>query len=283
MSRQFFGDQGFLTLAINTPDTDYLRLAYLQALNIKATQKIKNCAVIVDQATLEQVTDKHRSVFDHIIPTNKVEGQGPYANEWHAWWLSPWKETIKVESDLLFTRDISHWINAFRLHDVCLSYGCRNYKQELSSVRKYRQVFDANKLPDVYNGLMYWRYSETSKQFFDLARQVFENWDSVKQQLKQCEDEYATTDVAYALVSNIMDTPCYNPSLDFINFVHMKSGIQDWSDDQDWTEYCVHERNGDMIRINNINQLHPVHYHVKDYPTDEMIAEYEQRVIQTVS
>lgn len=278
MSRQFFGEQGFLTFAINTADTDYLRLAYLQALNIKATQKIKNCAVIVDQETYKLVTDKHRGVFDHIIPTNKIEGQGPYANEWHAWWLSPWRETIKVESDLLFTRDIGHWIHAFRLHNVCLSHGCRNYKQELSAVRKYRQLFDANKLPDVYNGLMYWRYSETSKQFFELARQIFENWDSVKQQLKNCEDQYATTDVVYALAATIMDAPCYNPSLDFINFVHMKPGIQNWSDEQSWTEYCVHERDGNMIRINNINQLHPVHYQVKDYATDEMIADYESRI-----
>lgn len=283
MSRQFFGEQGFLTLAFNTPDTDYLRLAYLQALNIKATQRIKNTAVIVDQETFKQVTDQHRRVFDHIIPTNRIEGQGPFANEWHAWWLSPWRETIKVESDLLFTRDIGHWVTAFRLHDVCLSHGCRNYQQELSSVRKYRHVFDANQLPDVYNGLMYWRYSETSRQFFDLARQVFEHWPTIKQQLKNCEDEYASTDVAYALVSNIMDTPCYIPSLDFISFVHMKSGIQGWSDDQPWTEYCVHERNGDMIRINNINQLHPVHYYDKTYATDEMIADYEQRVIPNIS
>jgi hypothetical protein len=283
MSRQFYGDQGFLTLAINTVDTDYLRLAYLQALNIKATQKITNCAVIVDQATYTQVTDQHRQVFDHIIPTNLIEGQGPFANEWHAWWLSPWRETFKLESDLLFTRDISHWTTAFRLHDVCLSYGCRNYKQEPSSVRKYRQLFDLNQLPDVYNGLMYWRYSETSKKFFDLARQVFENWNDVKQQLKNCEDDYATTDVAYALVSSIMDTPCYNPSMDFINFVHMKSGIQEWSDDQPWTDYCVHERNGNMIRINNINQLHPVHYYEKSYATDELISEYERRVIPNIS
>ena len=58
----------------------------------------------------------------------------------------------------------------------------------------------------------------------------------------------------------------------------MKSGIQGWSDDQQWTDYCITERNDDMIRINNINQLHPVHYHVKDYATDELIEYYEQRI-----
>ena len=281
MSRTFFGQQGFLTFAING-DTDYLRLAYLQALNIKATQKIKNCAVIVDQDTYQQVTDAHRAVFDHIIPTNRIPNQGPFANEWHAWWLSPWKETVKVESDLLFTRDISHWFNAFRLHEVCLSHGCRNYKQELSTVRKYRQLFDTNQLPDVYNGLMYWRYGEDSKRFFELARQIFEHWPDVRAELKNCDDEYASTDVAYAIAAKIMDTPCYNPSMDFINFVHMKSGIQEWSDDQPWTDYCVHERELDQIRINNINQLHPVHYYAKDYATDQLIEQYEQRISRSI-
>ena len=80
-----------------------------------------------------------------------------------------------------------------------------------------------------------------------------------------------------------MDTPCYNPSLDFVNFVHMKSGIQVWSDDQPWTEYCITERDGDMLRINNINQFSPVHYHEKSFATDELIEYYERRVIPTIS
>jgi hypothetical protein len=270
--------RGYLTLAINSKETDYLQLAYLQALNIKATQKMNCCSVIVDQDTFNLVKDKHRAVFDHIIPTNRVEGAGPYANEWHAWWLTPYKETIKLESDLLFTRSIDHWWTAFRLHDVCLSHGCKTYQQTAGTSRQYRQVFDDNQLPDTYNGLMYWRYSEPSKQFFGIAKDIFENWDAVKAELKNCEDPYPTTDVVYALTAKIMDTPCYNPSLDFINFVHMKSGMQGWSDTQEWTEYCVAERNEDMIRINNINQLHPVHYHVKDFATDELIEYYEQRI-----
>ena len=278
-----YAPQGFLTVAINTATTDYLRLAYLQALNIQATQRIKNCSVIVDSATLQQVTDRHRRVFEHIIPTNRVEGQGPYANEWHTWWLSPYKETVKLESDLLFTRSIDHWWTAFRLQDICLSHSCRTYQQRESHVRKYRQVFDANQLPDVYNGLMYWRYSETSKKFFELAQQIFENWADVRAELKNCEDEYPTTDVVYAIVAKIMDTPCYNPSLDFVNFVHMKSGIQGWSDDQPWTEYCIIEQDGDMLRINNINQFSPVHYHEKSFATDELIEYYERRVIPTIS
>ena len=273
-----YAQQGFLTLAINTEDTDYLRLAYLQALNIRATQKVKNCSVIVDQKTLSQVTDQHRSVFDHVIPTNHAHEHGPYSSEWHVWWLSPYKETVKLESDLLFTRTIDHWWDAFRLHNVCLSHGCKTYQQNAGTNRKYRQVFDANQLPDVYNGLMYFRYTETSKKFFEIARNIFENWSLVKLELKNCDDEYPSTDLVYALTAKIMDEPGYNPSLDFINFVHMKSGMQGWSDNQPWTDYALVEHNDTMIRINNINQLHPVHYYEKSFATDELIEYYERQL-----
>lgn len=49
--------QGFLTVATNSEDVDYLNLAYLQALNIKATQKIKSYAVIVDSETNKKINE----------------------------------------------------------------------------------------------------------------------------------------------------------------------------------------------------------------------------------
>ena len=59
--------QGFVTFAQNTAEVDYLELAYLQALNIKATQKNNRYAVIVDATTKEKVNDKHCNTFDYII------------------------------------------------------------------------------------------------------------------------------------------------------------------------------------------------------------------------
>ena len=59
--------QGFLTIAQNT-DVDYLELAYVQAMSIKLTMPGSKYAVLVDNPTLEQVQDKHRAVFDYIIP-----------------------------------------------------------------------------------------------------------------------------------------------------------------------------------------------------------------------
>lgn len=275
--------QGFLTFAINTAETDYLRIAYLQALNIKATQPNASCAVIVDQATREKVNASHIDVFDYIIDCDSSSidsGQGNFSAEWQAFRLTPYKETIKLESDLLFTRDISHWWTAFRLRNVVLSTGCRNHWQQTSSVRKYRKLFDDNSLPDVYNGLMYFRYSQEAQRFFLLAKSIFENWSHLRDNvLKNCRDEFATTDVVYALAAKILGAENHTlPSLDFINFVHMKSGIQGWSDESMWNDYVMCEQDQNMLRINNLNQYHPVHYYNKAFATDQLIESYEQRV-----
>ena len=59
--------QGFVTFAQNTVEVDYLELAYLQCLNVKATQKHNSYAVIVDAATKELINERHCNAFDYII------------------------------------------------------------------------------------------------------------------------------------------------------------------------------------------------------------------------
>ena len=58
---------GFLTIAQNNRNTNYLKLAYLQAMNIKLLHPEYQYAVIVDKNTLNQLTSKMQKVFDHVI------------------------------------------------------------------------------------------------------------------------------------------------------------------------------------------------------------------------
>lgn len=271
--------QGFLTIAQNT-DVDYLRLAYVQAMSIKLTMPGSLYAVIVDDSTLAQVTDQHRRVFDYIIPMpvdHAKNDSWKLANEWQVFNLTPFKETIKLESDIVFTRSIAHWWTAFRLRDVVLSIGCKDYQGNPGTSRRYRQVFDANKLPDVYNGLMYFRYSQTAKNFFSFARQIYTNWDLVTQQLKNYRDQQPTTDLVYAIVANHLGIElCTLPTCDFINFTHMKNSINNWPEGNPWTGMVLSELDLPMIRINNVNQYHPLHYQEKSWVTDELVQRYEQ-------
>ncbi len=275
---------GFCTLAQNTADVDYLRLAYLQAMNLKALHPNAEYAVIVDKETAKAVTENQKAVFDYVIEMqhdyNQSDSKWRLANEWQVFWYTPFKETIKLESDLLFTRNIDHWLPAFRLKDVVLSTGCKNYMGNTSTVRKYRKLFDDNDLPDVYNGLMYFRYSKLATDFFTLARQLSLNWSAIRDTvLKNCREENPSTDVLYAVTAKtIGEDLCTVPSLDFINFVHMKPGTQGWSEHRPWYETVLAENDDTMIRINNLNQYSPVHYYDKSYVTDELIKYYEHRI-----
>lgn len=275
---------GFLTIAQNTKDVDYLRLAYAQALNVKLTQHNAQYAVIVDEETNQLVSDTHKEVFDHIITLpydeNLKDSKWKLANEYQVFVLTPFKETIKLESDLLFTRNIGHWLNAFRLRDIFLSSGCKTYRQEISTNRAYRSFFDDNELPDIYNGLMYFRYSQAANEFFLTAQKIYQNWEYLKNNLlKNCREDTPSTDVLYALTAKVIGIEnCTIPSMNFVNFVHMKNVINNFGNDgADWFDIVMHEREGDMIRINNLNQYNPVHYFNKTYISDKILNELEQR------
>lgn len=274
---------GFVTFAQNTTEVDYLRLAYLQAMNIKTVMPGWSYAVIVDSATAKQVTDNQYQIFDHVIELaedyNAPTSGWRLSNECQVYDYTPFDETIKLESDLLFTRTIEHWLTAFRIRDVVLSTGCRDYTGKLSSNRFYRKLFDDNNLPDVYNGLMYFKRSETAHRFFNIAKKINQNWSSVRDRvLKNCREDRPSTDVLYAVTAQMIGPElCTLPSMDFINFVHMKPNIQNWHNVEHWTEMIMHENDGTMIRINNVNQYHPVHYYDKQYATDDLIKYYEQR------
>lgn len=260
--------RGFLTFAKNSTKVDYLELAYYQALNIKKTQSDNLYAVVVDTATESLLSDKHRKIFDHIIVT---EFGTEFGAECRAFWLTPFKETIKVEADLLFTRSIDHWWTAFRLRDICLSHGCKDYLMRPSYDMKYRRIFVDNKLPNVYNGLMYFRYSETAHKFFTTASQIQENWHTVKDHLKNCREQHPSTDVLFAITALVIGAEsCSMPSMDYINFVHLKPSINGYNEEQKVDDVYIREFDQGMIRINGINQTHPIHYYEKDFLTDDM-------------
>ena len=269
--------QGFLTYAINTAEVDYAELAYLQCLNVKTTQRENRYAVVVDENTYNSLNNKQLNTFDHIIQIDK-NCDNPFSVEPDVWYHTPFKETIKLESDLLFTRSIDHWWTAFRLKNVCLSTHARTATGAmLDGFSQYREVFHANQLPDVYNGLMYFRYTQEAHDFFMTARNIFDNWDIVANELIKCNVE-PSTDVVYAITALIMGEGRVSmPSMDFLNFVHMKSGFNGWSDARTWLDTVMNERDGDILRINNLNQYHPVHYYDKTYCTKELIKYYESR------
>jgi len=267
--------RGFLTLACNTNDNNYLEMAYVQALSIKTVMPDALYAVAVDTATEQQITEKQRKVFDYIVPVST--SSWPMSAEPELFWRTPFKETIKIEADLLFTRNVDHWWNALRLRNVVLSTNCRNIEDQVVVDVEHRKFWTDNDIPNVYNGMMYFRFSKEATEFFTLAHRLFVNYDYLRDNvLINCREEKPSTDVIYALAAKLLGVEqCTIPSLDFFNFVHMKPHIQGWPGSMEWPEVAMAEVDPPVIRINNLNQYNPVHYHVKHWITDSIINKYE--------
>ena len=74
---------GYLCIAQNSNNVDYLRMAYLQALSCKLTQwkELNSFSVIVDKETADCIEQKHIDVFDNIIANNPLAASGGGAGD----------------------------------------------------------------------------------------------------------------------------------------------------------------------------------------------------------
>ena len=188
--------------------------------------------------------------------------QGGYANDWQMFAASPYRQTIKLEADMLIVSPIDHWWTMFEHRDVVISTGCRDWKDNVSTARNYRQVIDDNNLPDVYNAVTYWRLSNTAKEFFDLVRAIFDNWSEFSKLLK-FPDDAASTDLVYAMAAQIMGPEKVTlPFATYPRIVHMKRHISG-TVTEDWTKELIWEH--DPFRIQTVVQWGAFHYHIKDW------------------
>ena len=187
---------------------------------------------------------------------------GGFKNDWQCFFASPYRETIKLEADMIAAGPIDHWWTLFENRDIIISTGCRDFYGKFTQSRYYRKIFDNNNLPDVYNAITYWRLSKTAKDFFGLVRDIFSNWNQYKTLLRFPEED-PSTDVVYAIAAVIIGTeyvtlpPEVGPSI-----VHMKKHIIS-TQSHDWTKELIWE--AEPFRINTISQWGLVHYHIKDW------------------
>ena len=218
------------------------------------------CAKLLEQSIL----DFHPATNITILTTEMLPygDKGGYANDWQCHWLSPYRQTIKLEADMICSGPIDHWWTLFEKRDVVISQGARNFYDQPAKSRYYRKIFDENNLPDVYNAITYWRVSQTAKEFFTLVRNIFENWAEYRRLLKFPDDE-PTTDVVYAMAAVIMgEEQVTLPNGLGPTIVHMKRHINPIQTNN-WTKELIWEC--DPFRINTVAQWGLVHYHIKGW------------------
>ena len=65
--------KGYIAIAQNNEEHDYLKLAYAMALSIKATQKENKICICVDEQTKETMQDKYKETARGGLAINGLE------------------------------------------------------------------------------------------------------------------------------------------------------------------------------------------------------------------
>jgi len=255
-------NRGIVVIAQNTNDVNYVKCAEVLALSVKRTMPNMNISIITDN-------DVSSTIFDQVIklPHGDLDETGEWklVNDWQVYEASPYEETLKLEADLYIPRNIEHWFDILGQQDVVISTTIRTMRNQISTNRLYRRFIDDNQLPDVYNALTYFKKSETGRLFFQIVRDVFENWKEYKSILKCLPKEEASTDWAYAIACHIIGKEKTTmPSFTEMSMIHMKQFINGNST-ENWTDTFIYECLPDQIRIQTVPQLYPLHYHIKTF------------------
>ena len=237
---------GYLIPAVNTEDVDYVACAEQLSASIRQHHPAANITILTRE----------------MLP---MGDQGGYANDWQCFAASPYRQTIKLEADMVIASPIDHWWDMLQHRDLVISTGARDFYDQPTVNRFYRKTFDVNHLPDIYNAITYWRVSQTAKEFFQLVRNIFENWAEYKILLK-FPDEAASTDLVYAMAAQIIGPELVTmPFASYPRIVHMKRHMIP-THAPNWTQELVWESN--PLRFNTVAQWGAVHYHQKDWRHD---------------
>jgi len=254
-------ERGYLVIAQNNIDTDYIKCAEMLARSIRLVEPDAKICLLTD--TL--INNIH---FDYIktfpFGDTATDSDWKLQNDWQCFYASPFRETIKLEADMIIPHSIKHWFDICSIKDLVCTIGARDFHNRLSESRHYRKIFDVNNLPDVYNAITYWKLSADAKHFFDTVRDIFGNWDTVISTLKFGIGQPLNTDLAYAIALQILGKETYTLPGSVPSLIHMKSNINGIGSDN-WTQELVWELGKGSFRINTIEQMWPFHYHIKNF------------------
>lgn len=284
MTRQFKRPRGYLTFAQNGRH-DYLRMAYGLALSLRATQsEVPHLAVVVTPGT--NVPNHYRAVFDEVIDVPWLDeaksSDWKLENEWKAFHCSPYEHTVKLDADMVFTTDVSPWWDVLATQDMWFCTDARTYTDLPVTSDVFRKCFTANRLPDVYTAFMSFRWTDTSREVFEMAEHIFHNWERFFELFLEPETRprLVSTDVVFALALKVLDRveDCTHARFGYPRIVHLKSGLQGWQGvGEAWTHHVPVTLTSDLtLKIARERQTLPVHYNDKDFLTDHMIATYER-------
>lgn len=280
---------GYIILAQNNQKHDYLKLAYVNALSIKLSQRsINNVSLVTD--IVKSVPKHYYDVFDNVIQIpwydDALKSEWKIENRWKLYHITPYDETVVLDADMIFLTDVSHWWKYLKNHDICITNKVKTYRNEIiKNDLYYRKYILKNNLPNTYSAFLYFKKSELSKEFWNLSEHILKNYKQYYNIfLKNEKTEILSMDLVFSIAVYILgiQNKVFS-TLDYPTFVHMKSMIQGWQiSSNDWRNHVGYYINKDgKLKIGNHNQSEIFHYTEKDFITDEIMYIYENKFKET--
>jgi hypothetical protein len=272
---------GFFTIA---QGDKYLRFAYALALSLKLSQK-EHGDLSVGVTPKTEIPGKYLEVFDNIIdiPWKDAAANSSWKmeNEWKSIYMTPYLNTIKLDADMLFFNDVSHWWKPLDSVDIEFATTPKTYRGEDVNSDFYRKTFTSNDLPNIYSACMYFKKNDIGFEFFKLVETITNNWQKFFYEFLEplSRPDYFSTDVAMGIAAKIMDI---EPVANVLTFTHMKSRLQLWESgeiSEAWMDHIpVYFTEDCQCKLGNYLQYYPLHYFQKNFLTDEMISYMEKRL-----
>ena len=275
--------RGFLVLAQNTDTVNYVEQAYALALSIKVSQKeVTSISVI----TNDPIPDHYKNVFDQIIPipwigttTTKLKTE----NRWKLFHVTPYDETIVLDTDMLMLDDITSWWNYCSNHDLKFCSSVVNYKQDkITKDVFHRKVFISNNLPNPYFACHYFKKSNLAYSFYKVLETISNNWELFYGKIAPISyQKWPSMDLSAAIAIEMMGV--HEQVIDIcspLEFTHMKPNLQDWPrPTEKWMDSVPYSlnSNGDFL-VGNIKQHYLFHYVDKGFISQSIIDKLEALV-----
>lgn len=212
--------KGYIIFAQNNGKTDYVKQAELLAASIKKFNSINNVTIITDK----DIKDDYAKDSEW-----KIE------NRWRAYEMSPYEETIVLDADMVFCRNVDHWWDKFSQHDMFFTTNVLTYRNTIATSDYYRKTFVKNSLPNLYTAFYYFKKTPTSKLVFELLKDITLNWKSYYSKfLKNTYQSGQSIDLNMALAIKILGLESATTDNTTVpTFIHLKPKMQDWNTPSD--------------------------------------------------
>lgn len=267
--------RGYVLFAINSVNTDYVKLAYACALSIKLTQPegYNNVSIVVSDPS---VVKFNVDVFDHIIKYTGPQGMDVRSRGYD---FTPYDETVLLDSDLLFLSPVDHYWAAAEDMEMLIATCPKTYRQERFKYGYYRKIFQDHNLEDVYSAWTYFKKTPAVEEFFNTAKLLTDNPEyTVKHMLPNAVLKNIPTDEAFALALDITGINAVRPDWEIPRITHMKSLVQNWHRPTlEWTEKIrMTVDNAGQVKIGVWQQDGILHYVTKHLITDDVVKTLEE-------